>query len=940
MNRESEAALENKLVEQLVALGYENIMVKDILDVEANLRVQLGKHNQTTFTDKEFKQILNHLNKGNIFEKAKTLRDKMQLTRDSGDKNWIEFLDIHKWCKNLFQVAQQITVEGKYKNRYDVTLLINGLPLVQIELKRRGLELKEAFNQIKRYQLHSYGGLFDYIQCFVISNGVNTKYYASNRNPEFKQTFFWSDVKNKNITQLEAFTNIFLEPCHISKMITQYTVLHETDKVLMVLRPYQCYAIETIINRVKDSDKNGYIWHTTGSGKTLTSFKASKILTILPDIKKVVFVVDRKDLDTKTISEFNQFKKGSVDGTENTRALVRQFADDDTKLIVTTIQKLNNAISHNRHQSVMRKLKDEKIILIFDECHRSQFGDTHARIKQHFNNTQMFGFTGTPIFAKNSIGQRTTKDLFDDQLHSYVITDAIRDENVLQFSVEYVGKYRHKDSRNEIDIEVEAIDVKELMESSQRAEKIVDYILDHHDRKTHSQEFTAMFCVSSIDALIRYYEIFKKKQAGSKHDLKIATIYSYRANEDLKQVDDLSEADGLVTTKPKKINVHARDKLEEFIAGYNQMFGTNYSTDSDRYYSYYKDIAKRVINQEVDILLVVNMFLTGFDSKYLNTLYVDKNLRYHGLIQAYSRTNRILNDKKSQGNIIVFRNLKKNTDEAVQLYSDKDAQEIIFRAPYEDQVQTFNQALAVLYAITPTVESVNALETEDDELEFVQSFREVIRLMNELVSSADFKFEDLKIDEQSFEDYKSKYLDIYDRVRTDKQKEQVSILNDVDFQTELTHRDDINVAYILKLVTKLKDTQDVEAAQKQRQQISELLSSDVELRSKRELIEKFIDSNLPKIESSDEVTEAFKTYWSKEEQKAFSQLCKVEGIDSDKLEKVITNFRWIEREPTSEEIAAMLNEQPKVLDTIRVVDRVKTKIMDLIDTFLTGGLAE
>ena len=940
MSRESEAALESKLVEQLVALSYEKIGIKDVSDVEANLKVQLAKHNQTTFTDKEFKQILNHLDKGNIFEKAKTLRDKMQLTRDNGDKNWIEFLDSHKWCKNLFQVAQQITVEGQYKNRYDVTLLINGLPLVQIELKRRGLELKEAFNQIKRYHLHSYGGLFHYIQFFVISNGVNTKYYANNRDSSFKHTFCWSDDKNSNITKLEDFTNIFLEPCHVSKMITQYTVLHETDKVLMVLRPYQCYAIEAIVNRVKNSNNHGYIWHTTGSGKTLTSFKASRLLTDLPDIKKVVFVVDRKDLDNKTIKEFNYFKKGSVDGTNDTRALVRQFADDDTKLIVTTIQKLNNAVSHKRHQAVMSKLQDDKLVLIFDECHRSQFGDTHARIKEHFNKAQMFGFTGTPIFAKNAIDQRTTKDLFEEQLHSYVITDAIRDENVLPFSVEYVGKYRHKDSRNEIDIEVEAIDVKELMESSQRASKIVDYILDHHDRKTHSKEFTAMFCVSSIDALIRYYQIFKNRQQAGKNDLKIATIYSYNANEEPKQVDDLSDADGLVVAEAKKINVHARDKLEEFIDDYNQMFNTNYSTKNEGYYSYYIDIANRVINQEVDILLVVNMFLTGFDAKYLNTLYVDKNLRYHGLIQAYSRTNRTTNDKKSQGNIVVFRNLKKNTDEAVQLYSDKDAKEIIFRAPYEDQVQDFNQALAVLYAITPTVDSVNNLSSEDDELGFVQSFRELIRLMNELASSADFKFEDLKIDEQGFADYRSKYLDIYDKVKTNRQKEQVSILDDVDFQTELTHRDDINVTYILKLIGKLKTTEDVEEVQKQRRQISELLSGDVDLRSKRELIEKFIDGTLPEVETADKVTEAFKTYWDEEEKTAFSELCQVEGIDSIKLTQMLDNFRWREREPSSEEIAGILNEQPKVLNRVKVIERVKTQIMDLINTFLTGDLPD
>jgi len=455
MSTQSEQILENKLVEQLNGLGYERLSIPNEAALLANLKTQLEKHNNTMFSENEFKKVINILSKGSVFEKAKTLREKQHIIKDNGDNLYFEFLNTEHWCQNLYQVTHQVTIEGRYKNRYDVTLLVNGLPLVQIELKRRGLEMKEAFNQVNRYQRHSFGSnsaLFQYVQIFVISNGVNTKYYANNRNQSFKQTFYWSDKSNNRLTNiLNGFTSEFLEPCHISKMICKYIVLNETNKILMVLRPYQFYAVEAMIDKVKNSTHNGYIWHTTGSGKTLTSFKASQIITQMPQVKKVVFVVDRKDLDYQTTKEFNSFSKGSIGGTDNTKALVKQF-EDDTKLIVTTIQKLNTAISRKRYLQKMKALQDERVVFIFDECHRSQFGDTHNRIKDFFNNHQMFGFTGTPIFAdnaaKNDLGKRTTKDLFGACLHKYVITDAIKDENVLKFAVEYVGNFKTKDSSN------------------------------------------------------------------------------------------------------------------------------------------------------------------------------------------------------------------------------------------------------------------------------------------------------------------------------------------------------------------------------------------------------------------------------------------------------------------------------------------------------------
>lgn len=943
MSTQPEQVLESNLINQLNSLGHKPVIIKNEADLLSNLKSQLEKHNKTTFSDKEFSKILNHLNKGNVFEKAGILRDKMTFERDNGDKAYIEFIDQDHWCKNQFQVTNQVTMEGSYKNRYDVTILINGLPLVQIELKRRGLELKEAFNQINRYQRHSFGtshGLFQYLQIFIISNGVNTKYYANNRHQSFKQTFYWADSDNKNITQLDEFAKEFLEPCHIAKMIVKYTVLNETEKVLMVLRPYQYYATESIIDRVKNSTKNGYIWHTTGSGKTLTSFKTSQVLMKLPQVHKVVFVVDRKDLDYQTTKEFNAFSKGSIDGTDDTKALVKQFSDD-TKLIVTTIQKLNTAISKEKYLGKMEQLQDKKIVFIFDECHRSQFGDTHKRIKKFFNNHQMFGFTGTPIFVQNAVanesGKRTTKELFDDCLHKYVITDAIKDENVLKFSIEYIGKYKNKDgSKNEIDIEVEDIDTKELLESPQRLEKITDYIIANHNRKTHSREFTALFCVSSIDTLIKYYDLFYAKKEAGQHNLRIATIFSFTANEDDKDANGFIPDAELDIKEGAVINQHSRDKLDEYIEHYNKAYNTKFSTQSSQlYYNYYNDIAKKVKERQIDILLVVNMFLTGFDSKTLNTLYADKNLKYHGLIQAYSRTNRILNEQKSQGNIVCFRNLKKLTDEAITLFSNKDAKDIILIEPYEDYVKKFDKAFDQLLAIAPTVKSVDSLASEDEELAFIKSFRELMRLKNVLNSFADFQFSDLVMDEQSFEDYKSKYLDLHDKAKSNHDKEKVSILEDVDFELELIHRDEINVAYILRLLAGLKSSGG-EEQEKKKKAIIDLLSGEAKLRSKKELIENFINSNLINIETSDDIQSEFESYWDEEKQKAFDEMCRAEGLIPEKLQEVIGNYLYTERTPLRDEVVDLMKEKPKIRERKTVVERVIEKILNFVNTFIDG----
>ncbi len=979
MAKQSEQILEEQLIAQLQKLGYSYFVINSEKDLLLNLKGQLEKHNHSAlsktgnaqFTQTEFEKILNLLSKGSVFEKSKTLRQKQHLIRDNGDNLYFEFLNTEHWCQNQYQVTHQVSQEGTYKNRYDVTILINGLPLVQIELKRRGLELKEAFNQINRYQRHSFGAnsaLFQYVQIFIISNGVNTKYYANNRNQSFKQTFYWTDAQNKRLSNiLNGFTDTFLEPCHLSKMICKYIVLNEAYKIPMVLRPYQFYAVEALIERVKNSTKNGYIWHTTGSGKTLTSFKASQILMQLPQVHKVVFVVDRKDLDYQTTREFNSFQEGCIDGTDNTQNLVKQFTGTyvdkkkeakNSKLIVTTIQKLNTAITKLKYEPKMAELKNKRIIFIFDECHRSQFGDTHKRIKAFFSNAQMFGFTGTPIFAdnaaKNEYGKRTTKDLFEDCLHKYVITDAIKDENVLKFSVEYVGKYKYKDGREtNIDIEVEDIDTKELMEAETRLEKITNYIIAHHNRKTHNKTFTAMFCVSNVPTLIKYVDLFKKKKAEGLHNLNIATIFSYGANEDDADANgfinfeiDFDNVDLNVVADPKseyKINLHSRDKLEEFIGDYNKLFGDNFTTkDSQSFYNYYNDISKKVKERKIDILVVVNMFLTGFDSPTLNTMFVDKNLKYHGLIQAYSRTNRIVNEQKSQGNIVAFRNLKNRTDEAITLFSNKEAIEVIIMKPYEDYTAKFDEAVDHLISLTPTTDSVDDLQTEDDELEFIKAFRDLMRIKNILTAFSDFKWEDLKMTEQQFEDFKSKYLDLYDKVKSDHQKEKVSILEDVDFELELIHRDEINVAYIIQLLIKLKAVQahgsaSQEDTTKVKQEIFNLLSTETTLRSKRELIEKFIEENLLVIADTDDIQNEFDKYWNEEQQKAFSKLVKEESLSPDRTEKLIEDYLFAERPPLRDEVLELIEgEKPGILQRKKLGDRILKRIMDFVDTFING----
>lgn len=898
MSTQSEAALEDNLMKTLIDGGYHLVSIKDENDLEANFKQQLELFNKTTFTDEEFEKILIHLEGGSIFEKAKKLRDQFELERDDGTF-YIKFLNKKDWCKNLFQVANQITIKGRYENRYDVTILINGLPLVQIELKKRGVELKQAFNQIKRYQLHSYHNLFNYIQIFVISNGVNTKYFANNSELNYNFSFFWKDEDNINVSNLNEFANTFLEKCQLSKLIARYMVLNESTKSLMVLRAYQYYAVEAILEKVSNK-VNGYVWHTTGSGKTLTSFKVCQILSQREDIDKVMFVVDRNDLDYQTTKEFNSFCDDAVDGTDNTKALIKQLTGQN-KLIITTIQKLHRAVKNNDKH--LEDYKNMRMILIFDECHRSQFGDMHNDITGFFSNINYYGFTGTPIFADNANNNRTTQDLFGSRLHSYLIKDAIHDNNVLGFCVDYVGNYRNK---IKTDIEVEAIDTKELMESEDRLEKIVDYIIKYHDNKTYNKEFTSIFCVSSVDVLNKYYEIFKRKNS----DLKIATIYSYGAN---------VEFEG---------DKHPRDMLEEHIKDYNKMFGTSFTTDT--FNQYYVDISKRSKNNQIDILLVVNMFLTGFDNKLLNTLYVDKNLQYHGLIQAFSRTNRIYNEKKMHGNIVCFRNLKERTDEAVRLFSDENATEYIIRKPYQDYVDDFNKCLARLFDLTPDVNDVDILEDEKDTVKFVLIFKNLLRLLNRMLTFSEFEYNDLDISEQKLNDFKSKYLDLYEIVNPKVPIEKTSILQDVDFEIELLRRDNINVGYIINL---LKDLDPKSSGfEKDIKFIHDLMQTSHELKSKAELIDHFIHENISQSSEPVDIDFELPRFFEREKNKEIDEMILSENLEADKTRHIIEEFEYSGK-IYDDDIEDTFQEDIGLLERVPKIDLLKQKIIDLVDKF-------
>lgn len=920
MSYQSEAQLERQLIEQLKSQNYEEAVIQDYDSLISNFRTQFEKFNRTklggkALSDKEWERVLNFVNGKSIFESGKILRDKFQIERDDGTKPFLSLLD-SDFTKNLFQVTHQTTVTGKYTNRYDVTLLVNGLPLVQIELKRRGLDIKEAVNQIMRYRKHSYQGLYHFIQIFVVSNGVDTKYFSnSDRDILYSHTFFWTDENNIRITNLKEFSVVFLARDLLVKMMTRFTVLNDTDKVMMVMRPYQVYATEALIRQATLTNRNAYIWHTTGAGKTLTSFKTAQILSTLPHIKKVIFLVDRKDLDTQTTEEFNKFEAGSVDTTDKTTVLVRQIKDKNRQLIITTIQKMANAVNNPRYADVMDLYRDEKVVFIIDECHRSQFGDMHKDIVRHFRNAQFFGFTGTPRFEINGKTEgkvvQTTDKLFGECLHTYLIKDAIFDNNVLGFHIEYINTIKGDYDENDPTM-TEAIDVGELYMADKRMSLIANHIIQNHKSKTRNKQYTAIFAVSSIPMLIKYYDIFK----SIKHDLNISAIFSYGANEDYEGHDE-----------------HSRDALERIIADYNKVYNTNFSTDT--FTGYHKDISDRVKGKKtkpLDILIVVNMFLTGFDSKPLSVLYVDKELAYHDLLQAYSRTNRVEKETKPWGIIVCYRNLKQRTDEALALFSQGHAEDIVTKA-FEFYVQKFNEITAQIRQIALMPEEIDLLQSEDDQKAFVILFRELSRYMLTLKTFVEFNIDHSGLDmtDQEFQDYKSKYLMLYRKVNGD--KEVVSVLNDVDFCIEIIESDKINVAYIMNLIRNI-DFGSPKSRDKDIEHIKDELdrSDNLRLHKKIDILKAFLDEVVSGFNGSEDIDSEYNDFENRKQQEEIEVFANKENIDKTILSEYIAEYAF-SGVINQGEIRDSIQTPMSLLKKKSLVNRIVDFIRSLVDKY-------
>jgi type I restriction enzyme R subunit len=936
MVTQSEHVLENGLIKTLQENGYEYIELREEENLYANFKSQLEKHNRKQlilhnrehFTDKEFERIRIHLEGGTRFEKAKKLRDLYPLELENGERIWIEFLQKEKWCQNEFQVSNQITVEGRKKCRYDVTILINGLPLVQIELKKRGIELRQAYNQIQRYHKTSFGGLFDYIQLFVISNGVNTRYFANNPNSGYKFTFNWTDAENRPFNDLSMFAIFFLDKCNLGKMISKYVVLHEGDKCLMVLRPYQFYAVERILERIQNTHKNGYVWHTTGAGKTLTSFKTAQLASEIYGVDKVLFVVDRRDLDTQTQTEYEAFEPGAVDSTDNTYELIRRLSGN-SEIIITTIQKLNNAVTRDYYNKHLQDVRNQRVVMIFDECHRSHFGDSHKNIVRFFNNLQIFGFTGTPIFVENAKQEHTTAEIFGDCLHRYLIKDAIADENVLGFLVEY---YKGKDEL-----------VTDTMKESRMVE-IAKFILTNFNKSTFDGEYNALFTVQSIPMLLQYYKVFKALDPK----IKIGAVFSYTANS--------SQDDEQTGMNQGFVNdAVVADELQGIINDYNRMFGTSFSTEN--FGAYYDDVNLRMKKkkpdmQPLDLLLVVNMFLTGFDAKKLNTLYVDKNLEYHGLLQAFSRTNRVLNEKKRFGKVVCFRDLKNNVDASIKLFSNNQPNEYIIREPFNKIKTEFNDLALRFKEKYPDVSSVDDLKSEYDKRDFVLAFREIIKKRAEIQIYEDFDKEDpeLILSEQEFMDFRSKYLDIaIGNINGDNTKEaaepelpygEEKTLDDIDFCLELLHSDVINVAYILELIADLNPSD--EDYPEKRQQIIDTMIKDAVMRNKARLIDGFIRQNVDdnkvgfeksKADGTMDLEGRLNDYMNNARREAVEYIAEEEGIDIKSLIQFLEEYDYLQREKPEIIQEAIKKKKAGIIERKRIQNRVLKKLRSVISLF-------
>lgn len=987
---QSESALEKELINTLVEEGYEYLTIHSENELILNLRIQLEKLNNYHFTDGEwdffFSKVIANKN-DYIIEKTRLIQEdyKQEITLDSGKKRNIYLIDKNNVHNNRLQVINQyVNNDGNYDNRYDVTILVNGLPLVHIELKKRGVDLREAFNQIERYQRDSFwagSGLYNFIQVFVISNGTLTKYYSNTtrefhinnkikrKSNSFEFTSYWADQKNKGITDLIDFAKTFLTKHTLLNVLTKYCV-YTSEEELLVMRPYQIVATEKILNKINIAYNNklygtikagGYIWHTTGSGKTLTSFKTSQLASNLSYIDKVLFVVDRKDLDYQTMKEYDKFKEGAANSNTSTKVLENQLHDDNAKIIITTIQKLSTFIKKNTESEVFNK----HVVFIFDECHRSQFGEMHKSIIKKFKKYYIFGFTGTPIFPENARTikgiSETTEQVFGERLHTYTIVNAIADKNVLPFRYEYVGRV---DIRDDIkDEKVYNIDEEKLFDNKIRINLITNYIIEHFSTKTKTNEsyvystldnvvdvakkqsteeikskkningFNSIFAVSSIKMAKEYYTEFKKVQALNNSDLKVAIIYSYGVNNEDGVIDENSES-------TENLSLDDRTFLDNAIKDYNKMFGTSYDTSSEKFQNYYKDVSLRMKNREIDILIVANMFLTGFDAKTLNTLWVDKNLKWHGLIQAFSRTNRILNSVKTYGNIVSFRNLEDRLNEALAKFGDENAYGVVLLKPYKDYYYGYEEETGKRFeGYKELVEKLiskfvpgELMQGEQAQKEFIKLYGAILKVTNILSSFDEFKDEQL-LSERDKQDYQSLYIEIYNDFRNKAKREKTDVTDDVVFEMELIKSIDVNIDYILGLVKKYHDTnmKDKEILVT----IQKTIMASPDLRNKKDLIMSFIES----LNQNSDVYKDFETFMNSKKKEELDKIINEESLNRKETYKFIKkSFEQGKVETNGTEVSEILppmNMFTPTNDRQEKKNKVINKLLEFFDKFFS-----
>ena len=990
---QSEAALEKELINTLVEQGYEYLTINNENELILNLRRQLEKLNNYHFTDGEWGYFFSKViaNKNDyIIEKTRLIQEdyKQEITLDNGEKRNIYLIDKNNIHNNSVQVLNQyVNNEGNYDNRYDVTILVNGLPLVHIELKKRGVDLREAFNQIERYQRDSFwasSGLYNFVQIFVISNGTLTKYYSNTtrefhinnqkkkKSNSFEFTSYWADQKNNGITDLIDFANTFLTKHTLLNILTKYCVF-TSEADLLVMRPYQIVATEKILNRINIAYNNkfygsikagGYIWHTTGSGKTLTSFKTSQLASKLPFIDKVLFVVDRKDLDYQTMKEYDRFKEGSANSNTSTRVLESQLNDPNAKIIITTIQKLSTFIKKNSNSEVFNK----HVVFIFDECHRSQFGEMHKSIIKKFNKYYIFGFTGTPIFPENARTVKgiseTTEQVFGERLHTYTIVNAIADKNVLPFRYEYVGRVDIRD--NVKDEKIYNIDEEKLFDNKLRISLITNYIIDHFSIKTKTSEsyvystldnvidvakkqdteeikskkningFNSIFAVSSIKMAKEYYTEFKQNLSLKNSNLKIALIYSYGVNGEDGVIDENSES-------TESLSVDDRTFLDNAVKDYNKMFGTSYDTSSEKFQNYYKDVSLRMKNREIDILIVANMFLTGFDAKTLNTLWVDKNLKWHGLIQAFSRTNRILNSVKTYGNIVSFRNLENRLNEALAKFGDQDAHGVVLLKPYkdyyygyEDNGKKFEGYKELVNKLMSKFKPGELIQSEGEQKEFIKLYGAILRVTNILSSFDEFKDEEL-INERDKQDYHSVYIELYNEFRNKAKRDKTDVSEDIVFEMELIKSIEVNIDYILELVKKYHESnmEDKEILVT----IQKSIMASPDLRNKKDLIMEFIES----LNQNSDVYNDFESFMNSKKKEELDKIIIDENLNSEETYKFIKkSFEQGRVETNGTEISNILppmNMFTPTNDRQEKKNKVIDKLLEFFDKFfsITGS---